>query len=358
MKRAPALRGMTWDHPRACLPLEAFEATGAAPSVDWERQSLAEFEAHPIDELAQRYDFMIIDHPGLGAAVAAGALTAYEDLVDLAELHRWVAGSVGASGASYRLGARTWAVPVDAAAQVAVRRPGVPVVHRWEDVLPLAREHPLTLCLAGPHAGLMLLAMCSDRQPADPGLLLDPVVAADAVALLREVFRTSTREVLDPIGVHESLKAGDGPAWCPLTYGYVTYAGTLAWSDAPSWRGTGPLSVLGGTGLAIAARSASDPSVSAWVRAFLDDRVQSDLVPRAGGQPAHRAVWESSRSFYADTLATLEAAWVRPRYPGWITLQDQLSEQVREAVVAGRDPAAAIADVNRRHAALRRACER
>lgn len=353
MSEEPTLRGMTWDHPRAYLALEAFDATGTAPRVAWDRQSLADFEAHPIDELAARYDFMVIDHPGLGAAVGAGALAAFEDLVDDAELQRWVEGAIGASGASYRLGGRTWALPIDAAAQVAVRRPDVPAVRRWEDVLGLAEEHPVTLCLAGPHAGLMLLAMCSDK-PCDPAQLVDPATAGNAVDLLREVFGKSTGDVLDPIGVHELLADDGGATWCPLAYGYVSYADRLAWSDAPSWRGTRPLSVLGGTGLALAARSAGRSSVRAWVTAFLDEEVQADLVPRAGGQPASGVVWHGDRPFYADTVATLEAAWVRPRLPGWIALQDHLSELVREAIVEDRDATSAIADVNHRYAALRR----
>jgi multiple sugar transport system substrate-binding protein len=252
---------------------------------------------------------------------------------------------------SYHLGGRTWALPIDAAAQVAVRRPEVPAVRRWEDVLVAAEQHPVVLCLAGPHAGLMLLAMCSAQPPADPALLLDPAVAADAVDLLRAVHRSSVREVLDPIGVHELLADGDA-AWCPLAYGYVSYADKLAWSDAPTWRGDRPLSVLGGTGLALAARSAARPEVRAWVRAFLDEPVQADLVPASGGQPATRTVWTSGRAFYAETLATLEAAWVRPRMAGWIALQEHLSELVREAIVADRDASGAIADVNRHYAAL------
>lgn len=348
------LRGMTWDHPRGYLALEAFDATGAAPQVSWDRQPLAGFEAHPIHELAQRYDFMVIDHPGLGAAVQTGALAAFEDVLEAHELERCRDGAVGSSGASYRLAGRTWALPIDAAAQVAVRRPGVPVVRRWEDVPAAAEEHPVALCLAGPHAGLMLLALCAASRSDKPSGadLLDVALATDALELLREVFRKSSGEVLDPIGVHELLAAGDGATWCPLAYGYVSYADRLAWSDAPTWRGDRPLSVLGGTGLALAARSAASPDARAWVRAFLGDDVQTELVPRTGGQPAARAVWEGGRPFYADTLATLQAAWVRPRVPGWIALQDHLSEVVREAIVEDRDAASAIADVNERFAAL------
>jgi multiple sugar transport system substrate-binding protein len=369
---AGGLRGMTWDHPRAYLGLEAFEAAGTAPRVAWDRQPLAAFEAHPIDDLARRYDFMIIDHPGLGSALRAEALAPLEEVVGEESARRWSEEAVGASGASYRLGGRTWALPVDAAAQVSVRRSEVPAVRRWEEVAAVAAEHPVALCLAGPHAMLMLLALCSRQRPADETVLLDPAVAADAIAVIRAVYAVADRELSlrDPIGVHDGIAAGGGATWCPLAYGYVSYArpaageAALAWSDAPSWRGEEPLSVLGGTGLAVAARSAADPDVRAWIEAFLAELVQTGLVPEAGGQPAHRSVWRAGSAadegwgrFYSATAATLAAAWVRPRVPGWIGLQDQGSELVREAVVSGADPGAAIAEINHAYAALLREAE-
>ena len=74
------LRGITWDHPRgyaALAELERLDAEGdtcygAAPvPLTWDRQSLAGFESHPITDLARRYDLLVIDHPGLGPAMAA-----------------------------------------------------------------------------------------------------------------------------------------------------------------------------------------------------------------------------------------------------------------------------------------------
>ncbi len=199
-----------------------------------------------------------------------------------------------------------------------------------------------------------------------PDRLLDPSAAVAAVNLLRRVHAVADPEVslLDPIGVHARIAAGDGPTWCPLTYGYVSYAhpeqgSPLAWSDAPTWRGGQPLSVLGGTGLAVAARSADRADLRAWVRGFMTEDVQTDVVPRAGGQPAHRSVWddrsELDRSwgdFYSSTAATLAAAWVRPRVPGWVGLQDEASALVREAVVAGASATAVVDHVNSAFLAL------
>ena len=72
--------GLTWDHPRGFRALEAAAAADAAISLRWERQSLEGFEAHPIADLAERYDLIVLDHPHLGDAVAAGCLVPLESV--------------------------------------------------------------------------------------------------------------------------------------------------------------------------------------------------------------------------------------------------------------------------------------
>ena len=112
------LRGMAWDHPRAYQPLEAFAKECPAPVVSWDRQSLADFEARPLTELARQYDVMIIDHPGLGAAIAAGAIQPLRRLVPREVLDEWKATSFVPTWDSYVVGGQPWALPVDAATQV------------------------------------------------------------------------------------------------------------------------------------------------------------------------------------------------------------------------------------------------
>ena len=68
-----ALKGMTWNHPRGYLPLEAaareWEArTGVA--VNWDKRSLQDFESFPVELLAREYDLIIIDHPHVGQITA------------------------------------------------------------------------------------------------------------------------------------------------------------------------------------------------------------------------------------------------------------------------------------------------
>lgn len=343
------LRGLTWDHPRAYRPLQAFAQQHPEPAVGWDRQPLAGFEAHPIADLARRYDLMIIDHPGLGAAIAAHALQPLDQLVPADLLAQWQAGSVGPTWASYTVAGRPWAVPIDAATQVSVFRPDrlAAAPRDWAEVPAFARQHRTALCLGGPHSFLTLLAMCA---PAGPAELLRPRQAAAALGILRAVWAAADQEFsqADPIAVHEALATGTGPEYCPLAYGYASYAQpaagrrALAWADAPTFGSPRPGSVLGGTGLAVSAPRRPDPAeVRRFLTAFLAPDVQAGLVPAAGGQPAQAAAWDSTAvdqawgGYYRSTRRSLETAWVRPRADGWIALQAEASALVR-AVITGQ----------------------
>ena len=157
MSAVPA-RGLTWDHPRGHLPLEA-AADASGIDLEWRRQPLEGFESHPLEELAGRYDLLVIDHPHVGEAAASGVLQPLDAAV-LAGLPP----AVGASAASYRYGGAQWALPLDAAAQVGVARPdrlAGPPPATWEEALALAAREPALLPLAGPHAALGLFAIAA-----------------------------------------------------------------------------------------------------------------------------------------------------------------------------------------------------
>jgi multiple sugar transport system substrate-binding protein len=366
----PALRGITWDHPRgyaALAELERLDATadlryGAVPApLTWDRQPLTGFESRPIAGLARRYDLLVVDHPGLGTATAA--LRPLDELFSPSELAAWADAAVGQSFGAYRCARHQWALPLDAAAQICVTRPGLmgarPAPATWHEVTAAAREVPVALVLGGPHALLTLLAICAaqgeppvaegdDGSPAG-GFAEDAAARDAALAALDVLADVSARTDLalatgNPIGVLEAMAAGEAVACCPLVYGYVTYSEPgrrphrLTAHDAPAWRPGGrPGSVLGGTGVAVSRRVGGDavPAARAHVRRLLAGPVQAELVPRAGGQPALRAAWESAAvnagcgGFYRRIRRTLDQAWVRPRFPGWIAFQDQGSAVVR-----------------------------
>ncbi|UUN30708.1 extracellular solute-binding protein [Streptomyces sp. FIT100] len=378
---ADELRGLTWDHPRGYGPLEELARLDASlpPGCEtvgrplrWDRQPLSGFESTPIAALAADYDLLVIDHPGIGSAVESGCLVPVDTLFDTAELKGWREATVGASYDSYVLDGRVWALPIDAAAQVSAARPdlmaGRPMPRTWAQVCALPREVPLTLCLGGPHAFLTFCSLClaQGEAPAGEAEFASRERGLAALDTMAELLSRSPSALwpLNPIGVLRAMAAAGGPAYCPLVYGYVTYTRSgpypLAFGDAPAWRPGGPHgSVLGGAGLAVSRRRAGDPAVRDAVRdhlrRILAEPVQRELFPVTGGQPAARAAWTDpwtngrSDGFYRSTLATVEAAWVRPRWPGYPAFQEAASRLLREGLAEGVPHQALLDELETRH---------
>ena len=113
---------MTWNHPRGLDPLNAHAVEYAkrhGVNIAWDARSLEDFEAFPLDELAEKYDLMVIDHPHVGMAAASGCLLPFD-----ASIHF---DTVGKSHESYHYERRQWALAIDAATQVSARRAGARV---------------------------------------------------------------------------------------------------------------------------------------------------------------------------------------------------------------------------------------
>ena len=300
------LRALGWDHPRCMGPMRACAAAWEGEQVAWDARSLAAFGDQPLAEAARGYDLVVIDHPFCGTAARTGCLRPLDDLVDLVP---FAADAVGPSHRSYAYAGRQWALAADAACQVAAVRDdlmdGRPVPRTWDDVLDLARALPgrVALPLAPAHAVSSLLTL---RRG----------IGGRAAAVLAELAALGPSEALDwePPDCLERMAATDSIAFCPLTYGYVTYAGRVRFCDIPT-----PGAILGGAGLAVSAASERPQAAAAFAAWACSPAVQRDIVARAGGQPASRAVWDDPAAcdFYAATRPAIEAAWVRPRHPAW-----------------------------------------
>lgn len=351
------LHGITGDHPRAYGPLEAFAAAvPEAGAIEWDRRPTGGIDARSIAELARSYDLVVLDHPGVGAAVAAGALLPIDTITSPTETAGWKDGSIGPTWDSYAWDDRQWAVPIDAGTQVSVLRPDlVPAPPTdWDQVGALAAERRVALCLGGPHALLTVLGMCAPAGPVPSAADL-----ADALRLLRDLWSQVDQDVslLDPAGVHQAMATEPDLAYCPLAFGYATYARPaagavpLGWAAAPGRHGSGPGSVLGGTGLAVSSLCSDREGIRRWIRGYLAADVQRDVVAAAGGQPVARAVWDAPEvdaawgGFYSAARSSIEAAWVRPRRSGWLALQDAGSALVRAAVTGERDVDAAAKEI-------------
>jgi multiple sugar transport system substrate-binding protein len=353
------VRGLTWDHPRGCQAL-AVAAKRAATSdfaIAWDKQPLEEFESHPIEDLAARYDLIVLDHPHIGEAVKARCLRPLDEVFDAGFLADLAQDAIGSAFSSYVYRDRAWALPLDAAAQVLAMRSDLvdaPLPTTWWEIEALAATVPVCLSLAGPHAILTFLSICValGEAPAarDPAELVSRATGRAAWALLSAIHKRTTRAAigLNPIGILELMAGSNEVALCPLVYGYVTYARsshrpyTITFADAPAIATGGrPGSTLGGTGIALSKRCTPTPALRDHLALLMSRATQETLIPAEAGQPGLRSAWlseavnASAGNFYRNTVRTLESAWVRPRHPGYIAWQALASKMIANGLQTG-----------------------
>ena len=345
-----SLRGMTWDHPRGFDPMvataNAYAKAHPGVQITWEKRSLQAFADRPIAEMAETYDLMVIDHPHVGEVARQGNLLPLDGLRD-AEMAALEAGSVGQSHASYNFAGRQWSLAIDTATPVACLRPDLldHVPKLWSEVLALARQGRVAFALIPINALMTFFGMARNLGFAvaeDPNHMIAPQEAAQVLGLLREVVAVVDPRclTLDPIGIYEWMgRTADAPAYSPYGYGYTNYSRKgfcpypLAFHDAPGVtepipRGT----VLGGTGIAVSAFTKHPDVAVDYAFWIAGSDCQRTLFTTSGGQPAHAAASEDDTcnaltgNFFRNTRATLNTAWLRPRYDGYMALQDRAGD--------------------------------
>jgi multiple sugar transport system substrate-binding protein len=347
-------RGLTWDHPRGAHALEAaarrLDPVRDGIAIAWDRQPLEGFESHPIADLCARYDLVVLDHPHVGEAAAAACLRPLEELFLPGEIADWAAHTIGPCLTSYRYAGAHWALPLDAATQVLVRVPSVAVdpPATWSDVVSLSASVPVALSVAGPHAILTFFSIATalGEPPAgdDPELFVSPAVGEASLDIMATLYgrMAPAARALNPIRLLHAMTTGDGIAVCPLVYGYVNYAAAstggcnLTFQNAPRGASGGPRgSTLGGTGIGISRRCQISSPLIEHLRWLMSAGAQVQFIPAHDGQPSRREAWHDPDvnarwgNFYANTAATLEHAYVRPRYRGYIPFQTAASEILR-----------------------------
>jgi multiple sugar transport system substrate-binding protein len=339
---------MTWQHRRAADPLietlPNFHITHPGIDIQWTSRPLASFEFQPVEQLSRNYDLIILDHPFMGDAARKGYLLRLDHL-----LAGHDADYIGPSLATYRYDGAIYAVPVDAACQVAVFRPdimarvGAATPTTWMDVFVLgeaaARQgFKLAIGLSGVHSLMTFLTLMAGlglpvaQSPENP--FCDRAGGREALAILRGLLQFCPSEVFgwNSIRLHEVMVETDLFAYCPAVYCYATYAEAdqrcpLRFAGLPTVVGASPVgSTIGGTGLAISA-SCRAPDAALAYAAFAASPATQRQFARHHGQPARIEVWEDAEISHifggclAATRATIEASWIRPRYPGYLAFQ-------------------------------------
>lgn len=351
-------RGLTWDHPRgknALIAAANRSRTSGGVDIEWSAQPLEGFESAPIDELAERYDLIVLDHPHLGDALASRALLALDSVFDEATLAEMGMNAVGPSFDSYRYAGKLWALPLDAATQVSALRTDLAEIRpeTWDEVLMLSRTVPVALSLAGPHAFLSLCSIAVSLG-ADPGhgeaAFVEPEVGREALGMLTDLARRAPEgsALLNPIGLLERMSLADDIAYIPLIYGYVNYAARglarpLSFGEAPSATAGGLRgSTMGGTGIAISSRVQITPELLTHLQWLLSADAQERFIPDNDGQPSRISAWDDhevnsqSTNFYRATRQTMEQAWVRPRFAGYTDIQAEASALIQQSITESR----------------------
>lgn len=359
---------MTWRHRRAIAPLTATSALFAdnnpGVSIRWDQRPLQAFESQPLTELARDYDLLVIDHPHLGEAVRHGALRALDDVDPGNEIATLAEQSVGRSHASYSFAGKQWALAIDAASPVSSYRPGrleeLPTT--WREVGDLVRAGRVVLPLRSPHALMVFFWAARNLGfpvAANADAFMDRAQSLEALELLASSLHGLDPACLamDPIAAYDLMSSGpDAPDYCPAGYGYVNYAEPdfrphrLRFANVPQMASGGVTgTVLGGTGIAVSALSQHQDTAAKYAFWIAGADCQSTVYSASGGQPGNSVAWQSEvcnarvDGFFRDTRDTLEGAWVRPQYDGYLGFQDKASLAV-SAFVAGEVTAARTAE--------------
>jgi multiple sugar transport system substrate-binding protein len=367
------LRGITWDHSRGFLPMVAtaqrFSETHPGVQIVWEKRSLQEFADYPIERLVETFDFLVIDHPFAGDAARHRILVPLEESLSDEFLEDQAQNSVGKSHQSYFYDGHQWALAIDAATPVSAWRPDllerahISAPETWAELLDLARQGRVAFPSIPVDSLMNFYMLCcalGDGPFLSANGLLDSATGAEALVMLRELVTVCTPEIFhwNPISTYEAVVARTDIFYCPFAYGYSNYArsgyapNVLRFGDLCRIRGSQRArTTLGGTGLAISAACRNRDMALQYVQYVASSECQKTLYVQSGGQPAHRSAWvdaEGNRlthNFFLNTLPALERAYLRPRYPGYISFQEQAACVVYRFLREGGNPKAVVREL-------------
>lgn len=369
------LNGITWRHTRGYLPMVAtaqrFCERNPDVKIRWEARSLQEFADSPLEQLTAQFDLLVIDHPSVGEAAGRHILLALDEWLPSAFLANQALQSVGSSHKSYFLDGHQLALAIDAATPVSgyredlLDRAAAEIPRIWSDLLALAKRG-LVAVPGLAIDSLMNFYMLCGAVGEEPFQNPDQVVGEDAgiraLEMLRDLLQLCDPACFgrNPIAIWELLSSSDGPAYCPFAYGYSNYSRpgysnhALTTGGLVSMDGGKPLrSTLGGAGLAISAKCRHKEIAARYAQYAAGADCQKSLYFYSGGQPGHRGAWldgdvnRTANNFFQNTIATLDAAYLRPRFNGYLHFQQQGARIVHDYLTSGGNERTVLKELTR-----------
>jgi multiple sugar transport system substrate-binding protein len=367
------LKGITWNHTRGLLPMVAtaqrFTELHPDIEISWEKRSLQEFADASIEDLAKKFDLLVIDHPWTGFGADTKAILPLSDYLSAEYIKDQEINTVGKSYGSYVFSDKLWALPIDAATPVAAARldilekQGLKVPQTYDDLLALAKKG--LVAFAGiPVDVLMSFYMYCCSLGEAPFQSQEKVISLETGTKALKMFRELAQLIdpanfnRNPIQVYEAMVHSDAIAYCPFAYGYSNYSRTgysqnlLHFYDLVKLNNQPMISSLGGTGLAVSSFSQHIPEAIQYAEFTGSSQVQQNIFADNGGQPGHLQAWKSERingithDYFKNTLPTLERAFLRPRYSGHMYFQDHAGDVVRDYLMNGGNEASVLAEMN------------
>ncbi|WP_316795575.1 ABC transporter substrate-binding protein [Pedobacter agri] len=374
MEKIINLKGITWNHSRGLLPMVAtaqrFSELYPNVHITWEKRSLQQFADFSIQELAERFDLLVIDHPWAGFAAKTKSIVPLDFYLSDDYLADQERNSVGQSYESYFYDEHLWALPIDAATPVAASRPdllaerGLELPTSFEDLLALA-DKGLVAFAGIPIDVLMNFYTLCCSLGEDPCQNDIEVVSTETGIKVLKMYRELASKIdkanfdRNPIQVYEAMTLTDAIAYCPFAYGYSNYSRNgyarkaLHFHDMISLDGkTNLRSTLGGTGLAISSKCEELDVAAKYVEFVGSPACQSTLFFESGGQPGHLTAWKNeevnrqSQNYFLNTLPALQRAFLRPRYHGSMYFQDHAGDVVRDYLMNGGDELKVLSNMN------------
>lgn len=356
------LKGITWNHTRGLLPMVAtaqrFTELNPGIEISWEKRSLQEFADASIEDLAKRFDLLVIDHPWTGFGADTKTILPLSDHLSAEYIKDQEINTVGKSYGSYVFHNKLWALPIDAATPVAAARldileeKGLKVPQTYNDLLALANKG--LVAFAGiPVDSLMTFYSFCCSLGEEPFQSQEKVISVETGKKALQMHR-ELAQLMDPanfnrnpIQVYEAMVNSDEIAYCPFAYGYSNYSrigyskNLLHFYDLIKLNDQPMISSLGGTGLAVSSFSQHIPEAIKYAEFTGSSHVQQNIFADNGGQPGHLQAWKSDRingvthDYFKNTLPALQRAFLRPRYSGHMYFQDHAGDFVRDYLMNG-----------------------
>ena len=368
------LRGITWQHTRGYLPMVAtalrFQELYPDVHIHWEMRSLQSFADQSISRLAETFDFLVIDHPFAGRAARGDVLLPLDEYLEPGVLEDQKANAVGLSYESYQYAGHLWALPTDTATPVSGARMDLLAKHglckpnTWSELLELAQTG-LVIVPAIPIDSLMhfyMLCVGLGEEPfRDREIVASESTGVRALEMLHDLLALCDKKCLErnPIATWELMSSTNQAVYCPFAYGYSNYARPRYAKSSIDFGGLVVIdghercrSTLGGAGLAISRRVRDIESAARYTSFVASANIQKGIYFDAGGQPGHRAAWmdeevnRRSGRFFENTIETLDAAYMRPRFDVYPAFQDEAGLIVHAYLVSGGDSAKVLDELN------------